>query len=52
LTLAYDKSRDGNASIDGTPTTAGRTSITADAWCYGTNRTGQTGKRVYELVVH
>jgi hypothetical protein len=52
LTLAYDKSRDGHASIDGTPTTAGRTSITVDAWCYGTNRVGQTGKHVYELVVH
>jgi hypothetical protein len=53
LTLAYDRDRrDGTASIDGTPTTAGRTSITVDAWCYGTNRAGQTGKRVYELVVH
>jgi hypothetical protein len=52
LALAYDKSRDGNASIDGTPTTAGRTSITVEAWCYGTNRAGQTGKHVYELVVH
>jgi hypothetical protein len=51
LTLSYDESRDGIASIDGTPTTAGRTSITVDAWCYGTNRAGQTGKRVYELVV-
>jgi hypothetical protein len=52
LTLAYDKSHDGIASIDGTPTTAGRVSITVDAWCYGTNRAGQTGKHVYELVVH
>jgi hypothetical protein len=52
LTLAYDKTSDGKASIEGTPTMAGRTSITVDAWCCGTNRTGQTGKHVYELVVH
>ncbi|TMQ06764.1 MAG: hypothetical protein E6J90_05040 [Deltaproteobacteria bacterium] len=52
LTLAYDRSRNGIASIDGTPTTAGRTSITVDAWCYGTNRAGQTGRHVYELFVH
>jgi hypothetical protein len=52
LTLVYDKSRDGKASVEGTPTTVGLTSITVDAWCYGTNRTGQTGKHVYEFVVH
>jgi len=52
LTLAYDRSHNGIASIDGTPTIAGRTSITVDAWCYGTNRPGQTGKHLYELVVH
>lgn len=53
LTLTYDKKRDdGIASLDGTPTVAGRTSFTVDAWCYGTNRPGQTGKHVYELVVH
>ena len=53
LTLTYDERRDhGIASIDGTPTATGRTSLTVDAWCYGTNRPGQTGKHVYELVVH
>jgi hypothetical protein len=52
LTLSYDKRGDEIASIDGTPTTAGRVSITVDAWCYGTNRGGQTGQHVYELVVH
>jgi hypothetical protein len=52
LTLTYANKHDETASIDGTPTEAGRTSITVEAWCYGTNRRGQTGKRVYELVVH
>jgi hypothetical protein len=52
VTLAYDESRNGIAWIDGTPTTVGRTSTTVDAWCHGTNRVGQTGKHVYELVVH
>jgi hypothetical protein len=53
LTLTYDERRDnGIASIDGTPTVAGRTSLTVDAWCYGTNTPGQTDKHVYELVVH
>ncbi len=52
LTLTYDKDRrDGTASIDGTPTVAGKTSVTVEAWCYGTNRSGQTGKQSYELVV-
>ena len=52
LVLTYRRKPDETASIDGTPTAAGRTSITVDAWCYGTNRVGQSGKRVYELVVH
>jgi hypothetical protein len=52
LVLTYRQKYDDTASIDGTPTEAGRTSITVEAWCYGTNRSGQSGKRVYELVVH
>jgi hypothetical protein len=52
LAIHYDKDkRDGIASIDGTPTAAGRTSVTIEAWCYGTNRAGQTNAHDYELTV-
>lgn len=51
LALAYDRSHNGVASIDGTPTTAGRVAVTVNAWCFGTNQSGQTGRRTYELVV-
>lgn len=50
LTLTFDKAHE-IASLDGTPTAAGRTSITVEAWCYGTNFAGQTASHVYELVV-
>ncbi len=52
LVLTYDRDRrDGIGWIHGTPTVAGRSTITVEAWCYGTNWTGQTGAHEYELVV-
>jgi hypothetical protein len=39
------------ATLSGTPTETGTFKITVSAWCYGTNVSGQTGEREYELVV-
>lgn len=39
------------ATIRGTPTQAGATTLTIDASCYGTNAAGQVGKHSYTLVV-
>lgn len=39
------------ATIEGTPTRPGEYPITVDAWCYGTNVSGQTGAREYRIVV-
>ena len=53
LTIHYDRdARSGTAVIDGTPTATGNAKFTIEAWCYGTNRAGQTGSHDFELVVH
>ncbi len=39
------------AVISGTPEKAARTSFTVSVWCYGTNVSGQTAERRYELIV-
>jgi len=43
--------RGGTAEIRGVPTTAGTYRFAASASCLGTNTTGQSGQRSYELVV-
>ncbi len=43
----------GNASAEvaGTPRQAGTFTFTISAWCLGTNVSGQSGERKYEMVV-
>jgi len=50
LTLSHQRG-DSAAAIGGTPRAAGRYSFTVEAWCLGTNVSGQTGRRVYTLEV-
>ena len=50
LQLTFDDaSRTG--VISGTPTETGTFKFAVGAWCLGTNVSGQTGQREYELVV-
>jgi len=50
LTITFRKD-EGKAEIAGMPTAAGRNTFTLGASCFGTQRTGQSGQRTYELVV-
>ena len=50
LTLRHERGRS-FATISGTPTAAGRYAFVLDAWCLGTNVTGQTGSRGYGITV-
>jgi hypothetical protein len=50
LQLIFDKASR-TAQISGTPTKTGTFKFTAGAWCLGTNISGQTGQREYELAV-
>jgi len=49
LDLSYQKHAN-VAEITGRPREAGRWTFTVSAWCYGTQVSGQTGQRVYELI--
>lgn len=40
-----------SATLRGIPTQAGTYTFTLSAWCYGTNVSGQTGEKVYTIVV-
>jgi hypothetical protein len=40
-----------SATLSGIPTQAGTYTFTLSAWCYGTNVSGQTGEKVYTIVV-
>ena len=53
LELHFDRHGDpkNTATIEGTPTAAGDYALTVDAWCYGTNVSGQRGAREYRIVV-
>jgi hypothetical protein len=50
LQLSFDETSR-TAKISGTPTESGTFKFTVGAWCLGTNVSGQTGQREYELVV-
>lgn len=50
LLLAYQEN-DSTAIIEGTPEEAGEFRFTIQAYCYGTNVSGQTGEQRYELLV-
>ena len=50
LQLTFDEASR-TAELSGTPTEAGTFKFTVGAWCFGTNVSGQTGQREYELVV-
>ncbi len=53
ISLHWDENGDRNrAELTGTPTSAGTYQLTINAWCLGTNVSGQTGTRQYTLVVH
>ena len=39
------------AQITGTPTAAGSYEFTDQAWCLGTNVSGQTGKKTYKIEI-
>ena len=50
LQLNFDEASR-TAELSGAPTEAGTFKFTVGAWCLGTNVSGQTGQREYELVV-
>jgi hypothetical protein len=50
LQLTFDETSR-TAEISGTPTESGTFKFTVGAWCFGTNVSGQTGGREYELAV-
>ncbi|MBI2921952.1 MAG: formylglycine-generating enzyme family protein [Planctomycetes bacterium] len=50
LTFAF-REEERRGEISGTPTAAGRSPVTIEAWCYGTQRSGQTGRQTWEIVV-
>ena len=50
LQLTFDEASR-TAELSGTPTESGTYQFTVGAWCLGTNVSGQTGQREYELVV-
>ena len=50
LTMASERG-DSAATISGTPTETGSFVFTVEAWCLGTNRSGQTGRQSDTLVV-
>lgn len=51
LALTFDEAS-GTAEISGTPSQAGVTTFSVSAWCFGTNVSGQTGQKEYELTVN
>jgi len=51
LNLVLAKEPINTIQISGTPTVAGTFSFTIDAWCYGTQVSGQTATPGYTLVV-
>ena len=51
LTLTKLPGDANTAEISGTPTAAGTASFTVQVYCFGTNTTGQSGKRDYTLTV-
>jgi hypothetical protein len=50
IVLAYATGAS-QATLRGTPTTSGRVSFTVRAACLGTQQTGQTGTKAYQLTV-
>lgn len=50
LSLHYEENED-TAEIRGVPTEAGEYSFTVSAACHGTNVDGQSGSRIYQIVV-
>jgi hypothetical protein len=50
LTLTHNPPED-FATLSGIPTQAGAYTFTVDVWCFGTNVSGQTGEKTYELIV-
>jgi hypothetical protein len=50
VSLAYKRGSD-SAEIRGTPTKAGHFSFAVSAMCFGTNVSGQTGEKLYEIDV-
>ncbi len=50
ISFAFLKGQD-SALLSGTPRQAGTYHFTVSAWCFGTNVSGQSGQRDYQLVV-
>jgi hypothetical protein len=50
LTGTFDQEKQ-TYTLEGTPTRAGTFSLTVSALCYGTNVSGQSGEKEYQLVV-
>lgn len=50
LELTFHEGTD-SAEISGTPTEAGTFEFVVEAWCFGTNVSGDTGAQAYTLVV-
>jgi hypothetical protein len=50
LNLAHAKQTN-TAEITGRPEEAGRWTFTVSVWCFGTQVSGQSGARTYELIV-
>lgn len=50
LELVYKRAED-TAKITGVPTQAGKYTFTINAWCLGTNTSGQVGEKQYTIVV-
>jgi hypothetical protein len=50
LTLHHEET-DNTAQIRGTPQVTGTFKVTIEAWCFGTNVSGQTGQHTYTLTV-
>jgi len=52
LSLEFERGgANSTAQITGTPTAAGSYEITVDAWCLGTNVSGQTGQKTYRIEI-
>ena len=52
MTLEFTRGTATNATLTGTPTTAGTYVFTVSAWCLDTNVSGQSGDQNYSLAVN